>query len=445
MVNLKISCIFASILIFMIGITMVSNVAAEVMTYPTSDGTLDVKLDVDDSIQAGMETKLKIEFLNPQTNSIQEHIDYTIHITNNDDSIFGPIPLTHTSPGSVSIPVVLENGTNKVTLTAEGILFMPIPPETVTFDIVIGGQQSQENIDEDKNEISDSDNKKIPSWIKSNAEWWANDLIDDGTFVSGIQFLITEKIISVTSSSDTSPNTENDEIPKWIKNNADWWSKDLISDDDFLKGIEYMVGNGIISISSEQQSESNISFNIGGIDLSQASPIFGSEDAPVTIIEFGDYQCPNCKKWFENTKPEIVTNYLETGKANLYFVDLPFLGDDSLPASSATYCANDQGLYWEYHSHLYSNQRGIDSGWANKLSLQNYAELLGLNPSEFVNCMDSGKYDESSLFNLDVGIQNGVEATPWFIIVGPDGQKQSIKGPQPFPVFEAVIEPMLEL
>ncbi|WP_316506160.1 DsbA family protein [Nitrosopumilus sp.] len=74
---------------------------------------------------------------------------------------------------------------------------------------------------------------------------------------------------------------------------------------------------------------------------------------------------PNCKKWFENTKPDIVTNYLDTGKASLYFMDLPFLGDDSLLASSATYCAGEQGLYWEYHSHLYSNQRGIDSGWAN--------------------------------------------------------------------------------
>ena len=443
MSNLLISGAFTLILIFMMGVTMIPGVSSEPMTNTTSNGTLDVKLDVDDSAQAGVETKLKIEFLNPQTNSIQEHIDYTINITNNGNSIFGPIPLTHTSPGSVSIPVVLENGTNKVTLTAEGILFRPIPPETVTFDIMIGEQQTQENIDEHTNENDDSSDEKVPSWIKSNAEWWANNLIDDETFVSGIQFLITEKIISVSSSSNTSSNTENDEIPKWIKNNADWWSKDLISDDDFLKGIEFLVGQGIISIPS-QQSELKSSLNIGGVDLLNASPILGSEDASVTIIEFGDYQCPNCKKWFENTKPEIVTNYLETGKANLYFVDLPFLGDDSLPASSATYCANDQGLYWEYHSHLYANQRGIDSGWANESSLQNYAELLGLDTSEFTNCLDSGKYEESALFNLDVGIQNGVESTPWFIIVGSDGQKQSIKGPQPFPVFEAVIEPMLE-
>ena len=90
----------------------------------------------------------------------------------------------------------------------------------------------------------------IPSWIKTNAEWWANDLIEDETFVSGIQYLIKEKIISVSSSS-SSANDENtvNEIPSWIKNNADWWSQGMISDDDFLKGIEFLVSNGIIVVS----------------------------------------------------------------------------------------------------------------------------------------------------------------------------------------------------
>ncbi len=69
---------------------------------------------------------------------------------------------------------------------------------------------------------------------------------------------------------------------------------------------------------------------------------------------------------------------------------------------------------------------------------------MGLDSSAFANCMDSGKYDEPALLNLEIGVLSGVEATPWFIIVGPDGQTQSIKGPQPFPVFEAVIDPMLQ-
>ena len=84
------------------------------------------------------------------------------------------------------------------------------------------------------------------------------------------------------------------------------------------------------------------------LELKQA-PVLGSKDATVTIIEVGDYQCHMCKLWFEETRPQIVENYIETGKANLVFLDMPFLGSDSTPASEATYCADDQGKYWEYH------------------------------------------------------------------------------------------------
>lgn len=341
--------------------------------------------------------------------------------------------MTHTSPGSVTIPVTLDDGINKITVEIEGILFMPIPKETVSFDVILGQQLPEMKIYKESS-------GKVPTWVQTNAEWWANNLIDNKTFVSGIQFLIQEEIISVFT--DESSDAKSSEIPKWIKNNADWWSKRLISDDDFLKGIEFLVQNGIISVST-QTSEIQ-SLILGGVDLSQASPVLGTEDATVTIIEFGGYQCPNCKKWFLNTKPNIVTNYIDTGKANLYFVDLAFLGDDSLPAAAATYCAEEQGVYWEYYSYFYSNQRGIDSGWADVSSLQNYAEILGLDLDSFAICMDSGKYDEAVVFNLEEGINNGVKATPSFIIVGPVGQTESIQGPQPYPVFESVIESMLK-
>ncbi|MGH1566253.1 MAG: DsbA family protein, partial [Nitrosopumilus sp.] len=82
------------------------------------------------------------------------------------------------------------------------------------------------------------------------------------------------------------------------------------------------------------------------------------------------------------------------------FVDLAFLGDDSLPAAAATYYANEQGLYWDYHSYLYSNQRGIDSSWADYSSLKDYAKILRLDDDSFVDCMDSVKYDEAVLQNL---------------------------------------------
>ena len=214
----------------------VISAIAEVQTNTSSGGTLDAKIEFDNP-QPDVETKMKVEFIDPLTKKTQEHVDYTVEITNDGNSIFGPIPLTHTSTGTVSIPVHLETGTNKIVIDVEGILFMPIPPETIAFEVSLGNSQNTEL-------------GKVPEWVKNNAGWWADDLIDDSTFVSGIQFLIKEKIITVSSQSS---ETQSNEIPKWVKNNAGWWSQGLISDDDFLKGIEFLIQNGIISIPASTQ------------------------------------------------------------------------------------------------------------------------------------------------------------------------------------------------
>jgi hypothetical protein len=92
---------------------------------------------------------------------------------------------------------------------------------------------------------------KVPEWVKNNAAWWADGLIDDQTFISGIQFLIKEKILNVPTTQSTT-NTES-AVPEWIKNNADWWSRGLISENDFLKGIEYLIQNGIIDVSEKTE------------------------------------------------------------------------------------------------------------------------------------------------------------------------------------------------
>ena len=94
----------------------------------------------------------------------------------------------------------------------------------------------------------------------------------------------------------------------------------------------------------------------GTVSTAMGSPILGSDSAPITIIEFGDYQCHQCYNWFHNTKDSVVENYIETGKANLVFVDLAFLGRDSPKAAAATYCAEEQGKYWEFHDLLYTSQ-----------------------------------------------------------------------------------------
>jgi len=180
----------------------------------------------------------------------------------------------------------------------------------------------------------------------------------------------------------------------------------------------------------------------GSVVTAMGSPILGSSDAQVTIIEFGDYQCPNCKKWFLETKPEIISNLIDDGKANLVFVDIAFLGKDSLPASMASYCAEEQGKYWEYHTLLYSNQQGIDTGWASAERLYAFAFSLGLDMDLFGTCLDSGKYAKRVHFNTNEAKKNGVTGTPTFIIVGIDGSEKRIVGPQPYSVFENTINSM---
>jgi len=120
---------------------------------------------------------------------------------------------------------------------------------------------------------------------------------------------------------------------------------------------------GITALSTSSPSETvnlDMGRTHGTISTAMGSPILGNPSAPITIVEFGDYQCEQCYAWFHETKPTIVRDYIDTGKANLVFVDLAFLGRDSIPASMATYCAEDQGMYWAYHDLLYNSHESVD-------------------------------------------------------------------------------------
>ena len=182
---------------------------------------------------------------------------------------------------------------------------------------------------------------------------------------------------------------------------------------------------------------------IGDVDVTMSPPIAGSADAPITIVEFGDYQCPKCEQWFTNEKSTITEDYIDTGKAKLYFVDFPFLGQDSDDAANASYCADDQGQFWEFHSALYSNQGGINDGWASINELKHLASDLGLDTAEFNECVDSNKHKDKVDYNRQVGASNGVEGTPVFIIIGSNGDTQRINGPQSSDIFAGVIDTML--
>ena len=180
------------------------------------------------------------------------------------------------------------------------------------------------------------------------------------------------------------------------------------------------------------------------LNLENGSPPLGSESAPITIVEFGDYQCEACYAWFHNTRDTLIDNYIETGKAKLVFVDLPFLGRDSPIAAQASYCAEDQGKYWKYHSMLYNFQEGApDSGWADRDRLNSFAFTLNMNMDEFNDCMDSSKYKIRVKANYNEAVKQGAQATPTFIIISQNGTTEKFSGAQPYSVFAATIESML--
>ena len=204
----------------------------------------------------------------------------------------------------------------------------------------------------------------------------------------------------------------------------------------------------VVGIAASYSSPSSETVNLdmgrthGSISTAMGSPILGDPSAPITIVEVGDYQCEQCYAWFHETKPAIVRDYIDTGKANLVFVDLAFLGKDSIPASMATYCAEDQEMYWEYHDLLYNSQEHVDNGWANSERLKAFASSLDLDYELFESCLDNSKYFKRVQYNIQQARDNDVKGTPGFFIVGPDGQ-QKIGGAQPFSVFKQILDSMI--
>jgi len=164
------------------------------------------------------------------------------------------------------------------------------------------------------------------------------------------------------------------------------------------------------------------------------SPIIGNPNAPITILEWGDYQCTFCYKFHQNTLGIINEDFIKTGKVKLVFKDFPLNGPDSLLAAEAAYCAQDQEKYWQYHDELYKNWAGERTGWITRESLDKFATTINLNLNEFNKCLNEHKYQEKVIFLHDFGKEIGIDATPSFLVF--NGEKIiKIRGNQPLEVF----------
>ena len=178
--------------------------------------------------------------------------------------------------------------------------------------------------------------------------------------------------------------------------------------------------------------------------LANGSPILGNMDAPITLIEFGDYQCHFCNVFFHSTEGDILKNYVETGKVKMIFKDYNIIGPDSVNASHGAHCANDQGLFWEYHDILYSNWTGENNGWASSENLGKFAQEIGLDMDIWSECMLNGKHSQTILGSNEDAKSLELTGTPAFFVIGPDGKTTRLFGAQPYETFEKVFENELQ-
>ena len=173
---------------------------------------------------------------------------------------------------------------------------------------------------------------------------------------------------------------------------------------------------------------------------SNTSPILGSKDAPITMIEFGDYQCFYCNKFYHEIEPEIVKNYIDTGKVRMVFKDFTIIGQDSVNAAHASHCAQEQGKFWEYHDALYNNWAGENTGWASNTNLLKFANQVGLDEKSFNECMTQSKYISTVQGSLSNAKDLGLTGTPDFFIILPDHTVTKVVGAQPFEVFDNIFK-----
>ncbi len=163
-------------------------------------------------------------------------------------------------------------------------------------------------------------------------------------------------------------------------------------------------------------------------------PVKGDPKAPVTIIEFSDFQCPYCARFFEETLPQIDEQYIKTGKVKLVYRDFPLsFHPNAHPAAQAAECADEQGKFWQYHDKIFANQASLSAA-----NLKQWAKDLALDTTKFNSCLDSGKYKSEVDKDLSEGSAAGVSGTPAFFIDG-----ELIVGAQPFSVFQQAIEAAL--
>jgi len=189
----------------------------------------------------------------------------------------------------------------------------------------------------------------------------------------------------------------------------------------------------------EEKEVTEVTGEVLGEVLANPAAVMGDEKAKVTVIEFTDFQCPYCKRYFDQSFNQLVKEYVETGKVRYVARDLPLeFHPNAHLAAEAARCSGDQGKYFEFHSQLFTNQDAwAEAGDAGKL-FNSYAVKLGLDRTKFANCLTNGEKKAAVDADLALAQKAGMNGTPSFIING-----KVLIGAQPYTAFQAMINEAL--
>lgn len=198
-----------------------------------------------------------------------------------------------------------------------------------------------------------------------------------------------------------------------------------------------LVAGSLIFISARASAPPTASPTNVGIPVDGSSK--GQRDAPVTVEEYADFQCPFCGQFALSTGRQLENLYVRTGQVRWVFRHYAFLGPESVWAAEASECASEQGQFWPYHDRLFGRQDGENRGAFTLSSLKQLAREQGLNAAGFDSCLDSHRNLQKVQRDTRDGQDKGVKSTPTFLING-----RMIQGAQPLAVFQSVIQEELK-
>ena len=208
-------------------------------------------------------------------------------------------------------------------------------------------------------------------------------------------------------------------------------------------GVAVLYNGGLFS-KDVGTSGKEVAIGAATGDLVGKAPALGNPEAPVTIVEFSDFQCPFCNRFFREAGKQIIDKYVKTGKARFVYRHFAFLGPESGWAAEAANCANEQDKFWQYHDYLFNyiwdnyfskGRSGENVGAFARDNLKKFATDLDLDAGKFNSCLDSGKYADAVAKETAEGRAAGVNGTPATFVNG-----KMISGAVPFGEFEAAIE-----